>query len=264
MSRAVGQRHRVVTRFALLGLGEAGGRFARDLRARGAHVRGWDPLPETGPDASGPVEAAEGADVVMSQNSAADALDAARSVLGVLRPGQVFADLNTGSPELKASLAQLVAPTGAVFADVALMAPVPGHGIETPALASGPGAARFAELLAPVGMPVEVVGDAPGEAARRKLLRSIVWKGNAAVVLEATAAGEAAGKADHVRREVLGIFAEADEALLERMLRGSRTHATRRTHEMEAVGEMLRDLDVPSWMSDGAAAWLRALRDGRA
>ncbi len=44
------------------------------------------------------------------------------------------------------------------------------------------------------------------------------------------------------------------------MLTGSRTHARRRTHEMEAVGEMLRDLGVPSWMSDGSAAWLRSLR----
>ena len=252
-----------MTSFALLGLGEAGGRFARDLRGAGAEVRGWDPLPETGPDASGPAEAVEGADVVMSQNSAADAEDAARSVLEVLRPGQVFAELNTGSPDLKATLAGLVAPSGALFADVALMAPVPRRGIGTPSLASGSGAARFAELLAPFGMPVEVVGDAPGEAARRKLLRSIVWKGLAAVVLEATAAGAAADRADHVRAEILAIFAEADEGLLERMLSGSRTHARRRTHEMEAVGEMLRDLGVPSWMSDGSAEWLRALRDGK-
>jgi 3-hydroxyisobutyrate dehydrogenase-like beta-hydroxyacid dehydrogenase len=253
-----------VTTIALLGLGEAGGRFARDLRAAGVAVRGYDPLPETGPDAATASEAADGADVVMSQNSAADAQDAARSVLGVLGPAHVFADLNTGSPELKATLAELVAPTGAAFADVALMAPVPGRGIGTPALASGPGAARFAELVAPLGMPVEVVGEAPGAAAERKLLRSIVWKGLAAVLLEATAAGEAAGRAEAVRAEILGVLAEADEALVERMLTGSRTHATRRAHEMEVVGAMLRDLGVPSWMSDGSAEWLRALRNGRA
>jgi 3-hydroxyisobutyrate dehydrogenase-like beta-hydroxyacid dehydrogenase len=249
---------------ALLGLGEAGGRFARDLREAGVAVRGWDPLPATGPDAASAAEAADGADVVLSANSAPDAADAARSVLEVLRRGQTFADVNTGSPELKAELARIVAPTGAGFADVALMAPVPGKGIGTPALASGDGAERFAELLAPLGMPVEVVGALPGAAAERKLLRSIVWKGLAAVVLEATAAGAAAGKAAEVRAEILGILAGADEALVERMLTGSRTHATRRTHEMEAVGEMLRDLGVPSWMSDGSAEWLRALRDGRA
>lgn len=241
---------------ALLGLGEAGGRFARDLREAGVGVRGWDPLPETRPDAASAAEAADGADVVLSANSAPDAADAARSVLDVLRPGQTFADLNTGSPELKAELARIVAPTGAGFADVALMAPVPGKGIGTPSLASGDGAERFAELL---GMPVEIVGALPGAAAERKLLRSIVWKGLAAVVLEATAAGEAAGRAAFVREQLLGVLEEADEALVERMLTGSRTHATRRTHEMEAVGEMLRDLGVPSWMSDGSAQWLRSL-----
>src|SRR5262249_7501978 len=131
----------------------------------------------------------------------------------------------------------------------------------TPALASGSGAARFAQVAGAYGMPVTVLSDEPGAAAERKLLRSIVWKGIAAVVLEATAAGEAAGKPEHVRAEILSIFAEADEGLLARMLNGSRPHATRRTHEMEAVGEMLRDLGVPSWMSDGSAAWLRRLRD---
>ena len=73
---------------ALLGLGEAGGRFARDLREAGIGVRGWDPLPETGPDAASASEAADGADIVLSANSAADAATAARSVLDVLRPGQ--------------------------------------------------------------------------------------------------------------------------------------------------------------------------------
>jgi 3-hydroxyisobutyrate dehydrogenase-like beta-hydroxyacid dehydrogenase len=253
-----------MTRVALLGLGEAGGTFRRDLLAAGVSVVGFDPLASTAPDVGSGAEAAAGADVVLSQNSAVDAVEAAESVLSALRPGVVFADLNTGSPELKASLARIVEPTRAVFADVALMAPVPGHGIATPALASGPGAARFASLLEPLGMPVEVVGDAPGAAAERKLLRSIVWKGLAAVVLEATAAGDAAGKPDAVRAEILGILRAADEALVERMLTGSRTHARRRVHEMEAVGEMLRDLGVPSWMSDGSAAWLRALRDGSA
>jgi 3-hydroxyisobutyrate dehydrogenase-like beta-hydroxyacid dehydrogenase len=249
-----------VTVVALLGLGEAGGRLRSDLRAAGLAVRGYDPQPETGPD-DGPAAVAAGADVVLSANSAADAADAARSVLDVLGPGHVFADLNTGSPELKAELARIVAPTGAAFADVALMAPVPANGIATPALASGDGAARFAELLGPLGMPVEVVGGAPGDAAERKLLRSIIWKGLAAVVLEATAAGEAAGRAAFVREQLLGVLEEADEALVERMLTGSRTHATRRTHEMEAVGAMLRDLGVPSWMSDGSAQWLRSLGD---
>ena len=249
---------------ALLGLGEAGGHFARDLRAAGVTVRGYDPLPETGPDAATASEAASGADLVLSANSAADALDAAGSVLDVIGAGCVYADVNTAAPALKRELAALVSPTGAAFADVALMSPVPGHGIRTPALVSGGGARRFASLVQPFGMPVEIAGDEPGAAAERKLLRSVMWKGLAAVIIEATAAGAAAGKAEFVRSEILSVLREADEELVDRMLTGSRTHARRRVHEMEAVGEMLRALGVKPRMSDGSAAWLRALRDGEA
>jgi 3-hydroxyisobutyrate dehydrogenase-like beta-hydroxyacid dehydrogenase len=251
-----------VTTIALLGLGEAGGTIAADLRAAGAEVRGWDPQPATGPDAADAPAAARGADVVLSLNSAADALDAARSVLGVLGPGQVLADGNTATPALKLELAALVEPTGATFADVALMAPVPGNGVRVPVLVSGSGAEAFAGALRPLGMPVELGGPQAGDAARHKLLRSIVWKGIAVVVLEATAAGDAAGEADWMRAEIEAVFASADAALLQRMLTGSRTHATRRVHEMEAVGELLGDLGVPSRTSDAAAAWLRDLRDG--
>ena len=63
----------------MLGLGEAGGTIAGDLRASGADVRGYDPLPETHPDVATPVEAVEGADVVISLTTAAEALAAARA-----------------------------------------------------------------------------------------------------------------------------------------------------------------------------------------
>src|SRR5215203_5234898 len=124
----------------MLGLGEAGGLIAADLRAAGATVQGYDPLPHTLPDVTSPTAAAAGAEVVLSLTTAAEALEAAWSVLTVLRPGQVYADANTAGSALKEELAALVAPTGAVFADVALMTPVPGHGVRTPAAASGPGA----------------------------------------------------------------------------------------------------------------------------
>ncbi|MGZ4310454.1 MAG: NAD(P)-dependent oxidoreductase, partial [Gaiellaceae bacterium] len=57
---------------------------------------------------------------------------------------------------------------------------VPASGLATPALASGAGAGRFAELFRPLGMPVEVVGPRPGDAAGLKLLRSVFMKGMAA------------------------------------------------------------------------------------
>ena len=64
---------------------------------------------------------------------------------------------------------------GARFADVALLGPV--RGIGTPTLASGKGARAFAELLGPLGMPVEVVSERAGDAAQMKLRRSAFMKG---------------------------------------------------------------------------------------
>src|SRR5262245_22204774 len=127
-------------RIGILGLGEAGGAIAADLRAAGVTVRGFDPDPSTSPDAASNAEAIAGADLVLSLTTAAEALGAARESAATLQPGQLYADANTASAELKRDLAALIEPTGAAFADVALMAPVPGRGIGTPALASGPGA----------------------------------------------------------------------------------------------------------------------------
>ena len=66
---------------AVLGLGEAGGRIAADLVAAGCTVRGWDPArrPEGIANADSDLSAVRGADVVLSLNSAAVALDAAAS-----------------------------------------------------------------------------------------------------------------------------------------------------------------------------------------
>jgi len=246
----------------MLGLGEAGGLIAADLRAAGVTVRGYDPLPQTGPDVGSEAAAAAGADVVLSLTTAAHAREAAHAAAGALRPGQVYADLNTSGAALKRELAALVAPTGATFADVALMATVPGHGVRTPVLASGPGARELAVALGPLGMPVEVVGPVPGDAAQRKLLRSVLWKGVAAAVTEALAAARAAGQEAWMREQIVTLFESADGALARRMEQGSIQHAERRMHEMRDVAALLHELDVPPRVAEAAAAWLEELNRG--
>src|SRR4051812_36682740 len=157
---------------AVLGLGEAGSAIAADLVAAGVTVRGYDPAVqgvEGVEDFGDEAQAARGAGVVLSVNAAAAAVDAARVAAGDLRSGQLFADLNTAAPELKRELAGVIAPTGAAFADVALLHPVPGNGIRTPTFVSGSGAKAFARAMAPLGMPVTELGPEPGEAAARKL-----------------------------------------------------------------------------------------------
>jgi 3-hydroxyisobutyrate dehydrogenase-like beta-hydroxyacid dehydrogenase len=238
---------------AVLGLGEAGGRLASDLRAAGAHVRGHDPAVEGSPD---PGTAVAGADVVLSVNSAAAALAAATAALPALGRGAVYADLNTAAPELKLELAALVGGTGALFADVALLGPVPARGLRTPALASGDGARAFADALEPLGMPVQVVSAQAGDAAAMKLIRSVFMKGLAAAAIESLEAAEAAGHAEWLRDELAAVIGEP---LLDRLLEGSRAHATRRLDEMEAAAELLRSLGVEPRIAAASASLLASL-----
>jgi 3-hydroxyisobutyrate dehydrogenase-like beta-hydroxyacid dehydrogenase len=254
---------------ALLGLGEAGSALAGDLVAAGATVRGFDPA--AGDALAGVERAADaraavsGSDVVLSVTAAAAALDAARGAASALRTGQVYADLNSSGADLKRAVAAVVAPTGAQFADVALMGVVPGNGLRTPALVSGPGAQAFAERLGPLGMAVEVLGEEPGAAAIRKLLRSVFMKGLAAACLESLHAARAAGCEEWMRGEIEAALTGADAALLERLVGGSARHATRRIGEVRDARELLAGLGVPPRVTDAAGGWLAQLEsEGKA
>jgi 3-hydroxyisobutyrate dehydrogenase-like beta-hydroxyacid dehydrogenase len=252
---------------ALLGLGEAGSAIAGGLVAAGASVRGFDPA--GGDDVAGVQRAADaraavaGSDVVLSVTAASAALEAAGGAAGALRAGQVYADLNSAGAALKRAVAEVVAPTGAQFADVALMGVVPRDGLSTPALASGPGARAFAQCLGPLGMPVEVLGDEPGAAATRKLLRSVFMKGLAASCLESLSAARAADCEDWMRAEIEAVLTGADAALLERLVAGSARHATRRIGEVRDARELLTELGVEPRVTAAAGGWLAQLeREG--
>jgi 3-hydroxyisobutyrate dehydrogenase-like beta-hydroxyacid dehydrogenase len=249
---------------AVLGLGEAGARIAADLVAAGADVRGYDPLataPAGVARVDDPAAAAADSAVVLALTTASTARTAAESAIPGLGSSAIYADLNTSAPTLKRDLAALVADAGGRFADVALLGPVPARGLKTPTLASGSGAQAFAELLGPLGMPVEVVSDRPGDAATLKLLRSVFMKGLAASVLESLTAADAAGRAGWLRGQIAAVLGEP---LLERLVEGSTRHAARRVEEMEAARELLLELGVEPRVATASASVLAEIAAFRA
>ncbi|MCB0167587.1 MAG: NAD(P)-dependent oxidoreductase [Anaerolineae bacterium] len=248
-------------KIAMLGIGEAGRTIAADLIAAGVIVSGWDPEPKQIPPgvifATGNAEAAQQADLILSINLAAAATDVAYNVLPILTPQQLFAEINTASPQTKRRVADILQPSGALVADAALMAPVPLRGLKTSVLVSGPGAQRFHTLMTPLGMPVTVLDEQVGTAATRKLIRSIAYKGIAAVVVECLAAAEPLGLEDYARQQLLTLL--PNEAMIDRFVEGSRTHAVRRSREMEAVAALLEEIGVPSYTTTAALEQLKAL-----
>lgn len=229
-------------------------------------MRGYDPHPDAMRSAAPGVtachdeaDAARGSDVVLSVNNSTAALHALRVGLNGTGTTTVWADLNTASPQLERDLADTAARAGVRFADVSLMAPVPGKGLHTPMLVSGDGARRYAELLTPLGATVDVLGLPAGQAAQRKLLRSVFFKGMAAAVTEALQAADAVGLRDWMRELVATEFEHADAAFAQRLEQGSIRHAVRREEEMAAATELLTELGVPPRIAAASRDWLADL-----
>jgi 3-hydroxyisobutyrate dehydrogenase-like beta-hydroxyacid dehydrogenase len=248
---------------AVLGLGEAGARYAADLLAAGVSVVGHDPVAR--PDipglrqVDGPVPAVRDAAYVLSLNSASVAPAVAAAAAPGLRPGAVFADLNTGAPEVKRQVAATIEPTGAWFVDVAVLAPVPRRGLRTPVALAGPGRDRFTRFLASFDVPVEDAGPRPGAAAARKLLRSVFMKGLAAVLLESLEIAALAGQEEWLRDQIVGELTAADRAFADRLVEGTPPHAKRRLAEMRAAADYAADLGADHDVTRATIARLERL-----
>jgi putative dehydrogenase len=241
-------------RIGVIGLGEAGSLIAAGLQAAGAQVVGYDPAKP----ADAPVTVVEsaaaavsGADLVISINSSTAARKVAEEVAPLLDAGTIYADLNTGTPSLKRAIASLF-PDG-VFADVAVMKAVPGLAEKVPMAAAGPGARRFIELLEPFGLNLDFVSEVAGEAAARKLIRSILAKGMAAVLIDCLWAAESMGLQDWAYEEILREFESSSAETAKRYLSGTAQHLKRRQIEMMDVSEMLNETGYQSTMLDGVA-----------
>ncbi len=242
---------------AILGLGEAGAHFANDLAEKGIQIRGYDPDVKRSLHPSvyltnSNAEAAENADIILSVNLSTVSEEVAQEVFPVLNEKKIFAEMNTSSPQKKQKIYDLLKKTGVQYVDLAIMAPVPPKGIMTPFWVSGNGAQAFYGALKYLNLDIKVLGDDVGEASKLKLLRSIVYKGVAAVICEAIEAGQAFVLEPYIREQIKSIIGHEDDGLIDRFIEGSKTHAQRRMHEMGAVCEMLKSVGVQPFMSQAA------------
>jgi len=242
-----------MTTICVFGLGEAGSAIAEDLANRGVVVHGFDPADVLTPPGvvrfHDPKRAVAGSDVILAITAARDSTTAVNQAIDDIPTGCIYADLATAAPAVKRNLAATAGSRGVPFADVALMGPVPDRGLSTPALASGPAAPPLCAIVEPLGMPIRVVGDRPGDAAAHKLIRSVAIKGLAAVVAESLRAAEAAGIGADTWDDLARQVTSADEAFLRRLIDGTRLHATRRIDEMEAAKQLLDDLGIDPIMT---------------
>lgn len=238
----------------LTGFGEVGQAYALALRAQGADVLLFHPAPGANTRAAAArlgveivadaARAYRDCELVLSVVPGMQSLAAAQLAAPLLKPGALFVDLSSAAPQTLREAAGLFAAEA--YVDVAIMGAVSIHGHRTPLLASGPGAVRFRQMTQPFGFSVDVLTDSrPGDATALKLVRSVLTKGFDAVVIECLLVAESLGLRQQLLAQIGDLDASPMSELIAMFLRTHAPAATRRLHEIEAIEETLRGLDVP-------------------
>ena len=257
-------------RIAFIGFGEAGQTISRGLVAEKAKpaIRTYDilfaqpagaPLEAAaralgGEAARDHAEAVRGANLVFLAVTASSSLDAARSCLPGLGKGQLFLDVNSVSPKRKIETAALVAPTGAAYVDVAVMAPAAPYLHKVPCLVGGPGAAALAPRAAALGMKMEFVSNEVGQASAIKMFRSIVVKGLEALLVESMTASAEYGVEARVLASLQETWPGIDwEKLAGYMIERVVSHGKRRAAEMREVSATLESIGMEPVMAAASA-----------
>ena len=159
---------------ALLGIGEAAAAFLGGWDRGGARIAAFD-IKSAASDTAGWVEercarfgaqhcpalpaALRDAVLVLSLVTADQAVAAARQAASHLRPGALYVDGNSCSPDSKRMAARLVEAAGGRYVDMAIMAPIARDRHRTPVLLAGPHAAEALRVLEGLGMRAEIAGE---------------------------------------------------------------------------------------------------------
>lgn len=252
-----------MTDFAIIGFGEVGGIFARDLRAGGAGaIHAYDLL---GPArdraaAAGAIphataaEAAAKADVVFISVTAGSALEAAQSLAGGLSRAPLVVDVNSISPAAKQAAARAVAEAGGRYVEAAVMSSVPPRGLRSPILLGGPDAQAFIDVMAPFGMDLTVFSPEIGKASSVKMCRSVMVKGLEALTTECMLAARHYG----VEKEVLASLSdtlphEDWRGLARYVISRALIHGKRRAEEVREVARTVQEAGVEPLLSRAIA-----------
>lgn len=264
-------RFSMVKAIGLIGFGEAGFTIGNGLRNAGldqlfaydiaADSADRGPLIRQRAADSGATlvagsrDLAASADVILSTVTSSSALAAAEQTAPFIGPAHIYADLNSVSPVLKRRVADVIATTGAVFVEVAVMAPVVPYGHRVPMLLGGPNADAFATRMAPFGMRLQVLGTTQiGTAAAVKMCRSIVVKGIEALLCECVLGAHEYGAADHVFASLQESYPGLNwKELADYTMGRIVVHGQRRAREMEEVAETLRAMGIDPIMADATA-----------
>ena len=189
-------------------------------------------------------------DTLISCVTGAVAVSIAEQTAPYLNKNSLYIDVNTTSPMVKENIASIIETSGAAFVDAAMMGAIPTFLHRVPILASGTGATRFKQIMAPYGMQIDCLGEKAGKASGLKMFRSIFMKGLVALLIEMLMATHQYRAEDTVLRSISETmdknnFMETVRIIFPKGI----TSAERMAHEMEDVIETLEFFNLPFEMT---------------
>jgi 3-hydroxyisobutyrate dehydrogenase-like beta-hydroxyacid dehydrogenase len=263
-------------KIAIIGFGEVGGIFGRDLVDRGVDVATFDILFDAPASREAMLAKARACGVracesvgdclrdcelVISAVTASSARDVAEQAASMLAPGQVFLDINSVSPETKSRMADYFESSRGEFVEAAVMAAVSPQRLKVPMLLGGRYAAELAPRLAAIGMNAKAVSERVGIASATKMCRSVIIKGLEALVVESMFAARRYGAEDAVLASLAATYPEMgwDRDLPDYLISRVAEHGRRRAAEMREAAQAVSDVGLEPHMARAAAArqdWL--------
>ncbi len=255
-----------IQQVAIIGFGEAGGIFAKDLAVQGVNVLVFDILFNSkrrrqpmlkkarvcGVTAARDLkDCLHEAELVISAVTASSALDVAKEAERILHGGQLFLDINSVSPKTKRKAAGYVERRKARFIEAAVMSAVPKHRLQVPMLLGGPHAFETAEQLQKIGMNAMPFSAELGAASAVKMCRSVIIKGLEALVIESLFAARMYGAEDKVLESLAASFPGMgwEGPLPDYLISRVAEHGHRRVVEMREAAQTLQQVGMEPVMA---------------
>jgi 3-hydroxyisobutyrate dehydrogenase-like beta-hydroxyacid dehydrogenase len=269
------------SRIALIGFGEVGQTLGADLLAAGAAVAAFDILFAHAGSApslalskiavragKSTADAVQDAELVIAAVTAASDLDAAKAAASHLRRGAFYLDVNSVSPGMKRSCADIIEAAGGRYVEAAVMTPIAPRRVASSMLLGGSHANAFIEGAAPLGFTgARAFSPIVGQASATKMCRSVIIKGMEALLSESLLTARHYGIEKPVLDSLSDLLPVGDwEKLARYFISRTVEHGTRRAEEMRESAKTVAEAGISPLMAlataereDWAAAHKHAL-----
>lgn len=237
--------------------------FAFDVAAKGDDLRGQTIRSNAEKNSVTMVDSmeqlAQKSNIIFCFTSANSALPIAKQIAPLMRLGTLYVDLNSTSPATKVEIGKVFGGSKADFVEAAVMASVPANRTKVPIYVCGKRGAELESMLNPCGTNIHFKGETLGAASATKMLKSVLFKGFIALLIETVFAADRYS----ITEEVLGALKHmmTEEMTYEEccnyFVEAGAKDSVRMSQEMEQVVETLKSMGENSIMAQAACDKLR-------